>query len=181
MHDIFINFAQKNFSIKHAFHKYLHAFYTIKSSSANLHATKQNKPLLDGRMSMGKKCFSKNFQWNVYNIDLICYLCNIKLKSFNEWKSYWTIITRRWMPKWGRVWHIGKSIRFRAPSPWGDWNSCGNNVLQVSPTCKGSRSGHRNKICFFQISFVTLPMFHADDESQDLSDGWDDILVKGVC
>ena len=29
-----------------------------------------------------------------------------------------------------------------------------------------------------EIFFLTLQMFHADDESQDLSDGWDDILEK---
>ena len=34
------------------------------------------------------------------------------------------------------------------------------------------------KICFNEIFFLSLQMFHADDESQDLSDGWDDILEK---
>ena len=35
------------------------------------------------------------------------------------------------MPKWGRVWLIGKNILFRARSPWGDWNSCENNGLPL--------------------------------------------------
>ena len=34
------------------------------------------------------------------------------------------------------------------------------------------------KICLIEIFFLTLQIFHADDESQDLSDGWDDILEK---
>ena len=33
-------------------------------------------------------------------------------------------------------------------------------------------------ICLIEIFFLPLQMFHADDESQDLSDGWDDILEK---
>ena len=34
------------------------------------------------------------------------------------------------------------------------------------------------KICLIEKFFLLLQMFHADDESQDLSDGWDDILEK---
>jgi hypothetical protein len=62
--------------------------------------------------------------------------CHVKPKRFNEWRIYWTITTRKWMPKWGRRLHIGKRIRSRERSPWGDWSSCGNNDLQVSPTGK---------------------------------------------